>query len=326
MALARKHRSKVSELVLDDGRVVSLQREKLEAIVEHYKGLWTETGDANEELIVEVTDEEILAAMKSMGKDKCPGDELRRGITWLLRIPESSGAFKYLGVPMDGKRLKSAKFNELVESFQSNLSSWSFPKLTGAGRVTLIKGGESGGSAPGWERERGKRERGREACATKGESCKQGKTRADTELKFRKACDVACLGELDLISSSPSLSTLPFHPISPLFLRSHLLIHLSSPISSFPLFDFDHNSHCVVYSTTPKLYHRCRAPSVSTSMNSVAIDSLSIHSSSSPEPFITASISSLTIVGGGEAELRLENVMLEKHFLNEIVLYAILAL
>ncbi|GAB2210995.1 hypothetical protein Droror1_Dr00016285, partial [Drosera rotundifolia] len=88
--VSRHFRSKVSELVLDDGWVVSVQWEMVEAIVEHYKGLWTKTGDADdlalpelptltaitqEELIVEVTDEEILAAMKSMGKDKCAGPD-----------------------------------------------------------------------------------------------------------------------------------------------------------------------------------------------------------------------------------------------------------
>ncbi|GAB2211238.1 hypothetical protein Droror1_Dr00016531, partial [Drosera rotundifolia] len=95
-------------------------------------------------------------------------------------------------------------------------------------------------------------------------------------------------------------------------LRSHLLplsrftqslisssdLISSSSISSSPLSAPDHHSHCAVYSTTPKLYHRRGASSLSSSLNFVATASLSIHSSSSPEPFVTVSISSSTNVDG----------------------------
>ena len=56
-----------------------------------------------------------------------------------LRMKWVKGLWKYLGVPVTGKRLKKGDFEDLLARIHSRLGSWRADTLSTAGRAVLIQ-------------------------------------------------------------------------------------------------------------------------------------------------------------------------------------------
>lgn len=55
------------------------------------------------------------------------------------RIPAGTLPVKYLGVPLDGQRLKVAQFSPLIDSINGCIGAWKGHTLSYVGRLELIK-------------------------------------------------------------------------------------------------------------------------------------------------------------------------------------------